>query len=95
MKAMGTISAGGVWFPNARFITSTGDFSSADNYRLSTATPFSSGNNTLNTREMRWEKTKTWSWSNYDGYKVWQNHGESSLDANWMVDGRVVRCQME
>lgn len=95
MTARGTISAGGVWFPNARFITSTGDFSSADNYRLSTATPYSSGDNILNTREMRWKKTKTWSWSNYDGYKVWQNHGESSGDANWMVDGRVVRCQME
>lgn len=83
MTAMGTISAGGVWFPNARGIDSNGNFSSADNYRLSTATPFSSGNNTLNTREMRWEKS-------YNTYKVQQNNNN-----NWMVDGRVVRCQME
>lgn len=91
MKAMGTISAGGVWFPNARGIDSNGNFSSADNYRLSTATPFSSGNTTLNTREMRWEKTEAGRpWDNYDTYKVQQNN-----DNNWMVDGRVVRCQME
>lgn len=91
MTAMGTISAGGVWFPNARGIDSNGNFSSADNYRLSTATPFSSGNTTLNTREMRWEKTEAGRpWDNYDTYKVQQNN-----DNNWMVDGRVVRCQME
>lgn len=91
MTAMGTISAGGVWFPNARGIDSNGNFSSADNYRLSTATPFSSDNTTLNTREMRWEKTEAGRpWDNYDTYKVQQNN-----DNNWMVDGRVVRCQME
>lgn len=87
MKAMGTISAGGVWFPNARGIDSNGNFSNG-NYRLSTATPFSSDNNTLNTREMRWKSIRVSEW--YNTYQIQQNNSN-----NWMVDGRVVRCQME
>lgn len=92
MKAMGTISAGGVWFPNARGIDSNGNFSNG-NYRLSTATPFSSDNNTLNTREMRWKSiwvSGSWGTSGYNTYQIQQNNSN-----NWMVDGRVVRCQME
>lgn len=49
----GTISAGGVWFPNARAINNSGDFVNG-NYRLSTATPFYKDTQTLNVREMRW-----------------------------------------
>lgn len=49
----GTISAGGVWFPNARAINNSGDFVNG-NYRLSTATPYYKDTQTLNVREMRW-----------------------------------------
>lgn len=49
----GAISAGGVWFPNARAINNSGVFVNG-NYRLSTATPFYKDTQTLNVREMRW-----------------------------------------
>ena len=49
----GTISAGGVWFPNARAINNSGVFVNG-NYRLSTATPYYKDTQTLNVREMRW-----------------------------------------
>lgn len=85
MSAKGTISAGGLWFPNSRAINSAGSFTNDGNHRVSTATPFSSGNN-LNTREIRW-----WSEGNRNKYyRIQQNE-----DNNWMVDARVVRCQME
>lgn len=85
MSAKGTISAGGLWFPNSRAINSAGSFTNDGNHRVSTATPFSSGND-LNTREIRW-----WSEGNRNKYyRIQQNQ-----DNNWMVDGRVVRCQME
>lgn len=53
MTSKGTISAGGVWFPNARAIASNGNFATGA-YRLSTATPFYKDNQTLNCREIRW-----------------------------------------
>lgn len=49
----GAISAGGVWFPNARAINNSGVFVNG-NYRLSTATPYYKDTQTLNVREMRW-----------------------------------------
>ena len=49
----GAISAGGVWFPNARAINNSGVFVYG-NYRLSTATPYYKDTQTLNVREMRW-----------------------------------------
>ena len=49
----GDISAGGVWFPNARAINNSGVFVNG-NYRLSTATPYYKDTQTLNVREMRW-----------------------------------------
>lgn len=81
MTAKGTVSAGGVWFPNAGAINSNGVFVMTEN-RLSTATPFSSGGN-LNMREMRWVK------SYGDYYQIRQYHN------SWMAAARVVRCQME
>lgn len=56
----GTISAGGVWFPNARGIASDGKFAAAGAYRLSTATPFYKDSQTLNCREMKWSSTLIW-----------------------------------
>lgn len=53
----GAISAGGVWFPNARGIASDGKFAAAGAYRLSTATPFYKDSQTLNCREMKWSST--------------------------------------
>lgn len=53
----GVISAGGVWFPNARGIASDGMFAAAGTYRLSTATPFYKDSQTLNCREMKWSST--------------------------------------
>ncbi len=90
MKAKGTISAGGVWFPNTRAIDKKGYFLNDGNYRLSTATPYSSGS-TLNTREIRWQRLHYVDrWSNYYYYEIQQKHTENN-----MADGRVVRCQME
>lgn len=82
-----TVSAGGVWFPNAMAIGYDGNFAGDSQYRLSTATPFSSGNSTMNTREIRWWKD---SFYNSYYYRIQQNNS-----SNKMVDGRVVRCQME
>lgn len=56
----GTISAGGVWFPNARGIASDGKFAAAGSYRLSTATPYYKDTQTLNCREMKWTSTSIW-----------------------------------
>lgn len=56
----GTISAGGVWFPNARGIASDGKFAAAGSYRLSTATPYYENTQTLNCREMKWTSTSIW-----------------------------------
>lgn len=81
MSAKGTISADGVWFPNANAIGSSGNFTNDGNHRLSTATPWSSGND-LNVREMRW-------WGNNNYYTIQQNY------SSWMAAARVVRCQME
>lgn len=53
----GTISAGGVWFPNARGIASDGKFAAAGAYRLSTATPYYENTQKLNCREMKWTST--------------------------------------
>lgn len=53
----GAISAGGVWFPNARGIASDGKFAAVGAYRLSTATPFYKDSQTLNCREMKWSST--------------------------------------
>lgn len=53
----GAISAGGVWFPNARGIASDGKFAAAGAYRLSTATPYYENTQKLNCREMRWTST--------------------------------------
>lgn len=96
MTAMGTISAGGVWFPNSRAINSAGNFVNDNNYRLSTATPYYNPGGYdnwwqytppyVNSREMRWSIQ----YSYYYYYQVQQNHLN-----NWMADGRVVRCQME
>lgn len=83
----GTISAGGVWFPNARAINNTGVFVNG-NYRLSTATPYyypggkdQWGNYIppyVNCREMRWT-----------------NSSIKQDESSWMAAARVVRCQME
>lgn len=56
----GAISAGGVWFPNARGIASDGKFAAAGAYRLSTATPYYENTQTLNCREMKWTSTSIW-----------------------------------
>lgn len=56
----GAISAGGVWFPNARGIASDGKFAAVGAYRLSTATPFYKDSQTLNCREMKWSSTLIW-----------------------------------
>lgn len=56
----GDISAGGVWFPNARGIASDGKFAAAGSYRLSTATPYYGNTQTLNCREMKWTSTSIW-----------------------------------
>lgn len=83
----GTISAGGVWFPNSRAINSAGNFVNDNNYRLSTATPYYNPGGYewgiykppyVNCREMRWT-----------------NSSIKQDNTSWMAAARVVRCQME
>lgn len=83
----GSVIASGVWFPNSPAIDSNGNFTGGSSpYRLSTATPYYD-TDLLNTREMRWDLYKD---GNSTLYRVFQDHGN-----NWMVDAKVVRCQME
>lgn len=82
MSAWETISAGGIWFPNSVAMDKDGNFQNHSDFRLSTSTPYYS-NGTLNTRENRW-------WKDGNNYKI-----KSDKLHNWMMDGRVVRCQME
>ena len=86
MSINGYVEAGGIWFPNSVAMDKDGNFIDHDNFRLSSATPYYSdldGSLELNTREMRW-------WKKGGNYEIQQNHKN-----NWMMDGRVVRCQME
>lgn len=85
MNIYGTVNAGGVWFPNSVATDKDGNFTDRNTFRLSSAAPYYStdGGTKLNTREIRW-------WKNNSRYTIQQNH-----NGNWMMDGRVVRCQME
>lgn len=102
MSANGTISAGGVWFPNSRGVGSDGKFLGTTKeqswiyyvyeHSISTATPYADvGSDILRTRDIRWFQNRKYNWSGYYSYfyQIQQNQ------SNEMSNARVVRCQME
>ena len=102
MSANGTISAGGVWFPNSRGVGSDGKFLGTTKeqswgydvyeHSISTATPYADvGSDILRTRDIRWFQNRKWKWNwGYSYfYQIQQNQ------SNEMSNARVVRCQME
>lgn len=83
MTAKGTVSAGGVWFPNCRTMESGGNFGHGRGHRLSTATPCYADGSPFMTRMIVWKNSN-------GSYKLQEMHTD-----NWTTDAKVVRCQME
>lgn len=83
MTAKGTVSAGGVWFPNSRTMESTGSFGHGRGHRLSTATPCYTDGSSFMTRMIVWKNSN-------GSYTLQEMHTD-----NWTTDAKVVRCQME
>lgn len=83
MEAKGTVSAGGVWFPNSRTMESKGNFGHGRGHRLSTATPCYADGSPFMTRMIVWKNSN-------NTYTMQEMHTD-----NWTTDAKVVRCQME